>query len=419
MENEKRRAFPESFGSPAPSSTMKLVEIDCGIPFLSEEIVFDILKRLPVKSLIRFRSVCSLWKNLINTPSFISEHLGHSRRQNPSLVFQRNLVGDSLNLYLLDRDLHLRDVHIGPSIDSFRSARIVGSSNGLLCVQIDLRGVFPPTILLWNPAIREVKQVPRSRTINDFRFDCVLGFAFSPIVNDYKIVTTYAETGDVVSGVEVYSLSTNSWKGVEFTALEAISFLSDCVCVNGSIFWVTVKRGLAFDGGDDAYFIVSFDLAMEEFKLIAPPPLSRNIGAKLAVYEDRLAILYYYCSNAVDSRHTFIDLWVICDEGIGGGCDASLSWSKKFTRGPYPCYLHPLTIWRNQIVCDVFAIQTCEDEPGEEEKRSDEMKAGMYLFNLASDDFVVFDSDRYGDNHDVFGYFECLVPLSNIHIKKL
>lgn len=40
-------------------------------PELPEEIVMEILARLPVKSLLRFKSVCRGWRAIISEPSFI------------------------------------------------------------------------------------------------------------------------------------------------------------------------------------------------------------------------------------------------------------------------------------------------------------------------------------------------------------
>ena len=42
---------------------------------LPDDIVLNILSRLPVKSLLRFRCVCKTWVSSITTPNFISTHL--------------------------------------------------------------------------------------------------------------------------------------------------------------------------------------------------------------------------------------------------------------------------------------------------------------------------------------------------------
>ena len=45
---------------------------------LLEELVIEILLRLPVKSLLRFKSVSKAWQAIISDPSFICSHLRQS-----------------------------------------------------------------------------------------------------------------------------------------------------------------------------------------------------------------------------------------------------------------------------------------------------------------------------------------------------
>lgn len=50
---------------------------------LPEDLVIDqILSRLPVKSLMRFKSVCKRWHSLPTNPSFIASHLKHRNTPN-------------------------------------------------------------------------------------------------------------------------------------------------------------------------------------------------------------------------------------------------------------------------------------------------------------------------------------------------
>ncbi|XP_028755879.1 putative F-box protein At3g16210 [Neltuma alba] len=166
-------------------------------PFLPEEIIRNILKRLPVKSLMRFQCVCKHWKNLFKCPSFIADHFHHSSHQNPLLLLQPEREGQYIShLYLLDREMQVHDLS-----NLFDAMRIIGSCNGLLCVEIDVQG-----------------------------------FGFSPMVNDYKIVRTYAEYKDSIYQVEVYSLSTRSWKEVEFDYMAGTRFVNDAITANGSMF---------------------------------------------------------------------------------------------------------------------------------------------------------------------------------------
>ncbi|CAH9067357.1 unnamed protein product [Cuscuta europaea] len=371
-----------------------------GAPFIPIEIISDVLKQLPVKSLIRFQSVCSHWKDLIKSPSFIATHLHHSIRENPSLIFVR-CVGYSWPPYFLDR--HMKHRHVqDPLLDSLEYVGIAGSCNGLLLARVDPPGTLT-SLYLWNPAIREIIAVPRSRSIMDSCHICSLGFAFSTTVNDYKIVLNYEKWCNVDSGFEVYSLTTNSWKKIETAIFKSIYFVADCITLNESIFWVGIKRGLASDGGENRV-TVSYDLATEKFRLMPPPPRSGIIAAKLTVYENRLGVFHY---SGVYQENTPIDLWVI-EEGIGS------SWSKILTCDPYrpfPYYVVPVTIWRNQIVWNVdpqFVVL----------ENHKIVTAGSFLFDPTSNEVKVLSSVRFGIHDAVFGYVESLVPIRYIHTGK-
>ncbi|KAI9127039.1 hypothetical protein K1719_001598 [Acacia pycnantha] len=107
-------------------------------PFLPDDIILHILKRLPVKSLIRSQCVCKHWKNLIKKPSFIAEHLHHSSHQSPSLLLRwPSFTSSDYRWGLLDCDMRELIVHSSSLIDSLSHLRLCGSSNGLLCLKIE------------------------------------------------------------------------------------------------------------------------------------------------------------------------------------------------------------------------------------------------------------------------------------------
>ncbi|KAL7218697.1 hypothetical protein ACSBR2_011880 [Camellia fascicularis] len=49
---------------------------------LPQEVLFDILARLPVKSLLQMRCVCKSWNSLINSPIFITSHMNQTLSNN-------------------------------------------------------------------------------------------------------------------------------------------------------------------------------------------------------------------------------------------------------------------------------------------------------------------------------------------------
>lgn len=57
---------------------------------LPEDVLIEILSRLPVKSLIRFRRVCKIWYDLLKSLNFISKHVKNYNVNHSHLVVKRN-----------------------------------------------------------------------------------------------------------------------------------------------------------------------------------------------------------------------------------------------------------------------------------------------------------------------------------------
>ncbi|XP_028791772.1 F-box/kelch-repeat protein At3g23880-like [Neltuma alba] len=357
--------------------------------FLHEEIIRNILKRLPVKSLLRFQCVCKQWKNLIKTRSFVADHLHHFGHQNLSLLLERS----RLRLCLLDCGLQLHEVQNAPLSKSVNGAMIVGSCNGLLSVEINRDKKFPPSLLLWNPANRVFRYVPR-RTYSDSN-KCEVGFGFSAVANDYKIVRTYAKFGDAVNRVEVFSLSRGTWKGIDIGNLKGVKLYAGSVTTNGAIFWSGLKLGA--EEKDDTEVIVSFELAKEVFTLLPRPELDYNASERLTVYENKLAMLSKIW-DADDESSDWIDLWVMEEGNCASG--EGWSWSKIYTSSPCPYMLYPMTVWRNQIVCEAF--------PEEDDVKGRHV---LYLLNPTTNDAKRFDIPKCGYVRNMWNYVESLVSL--------
>ncbi|XP_028755836.1 F-box/kelch-repeat protein At3g23880-like [Neltuma alba] len=386
---------------------MKQTGMNGATPSLPEEIITKILKRLPVKSLMRFQCVCKRWKILFKTPLFIQEHLCHSTFQNPCLVMGQSNPSYPFYLYLLDCKMQFHEFESAPLAGSLLGFFLVGSCNGLLCFA-DLKK-HPPAPLLWNPATRKVRQVP-IMTLDDFSdLDWFLGFGFSPIINDYKIVRLTQV--DAVCGVEAYSLGIGSWRNIQFDNIKDVYIERSGVTANGVMFWYGSKADLG-------YVIVSFDLATEVFTVMPWPAFVRE-SCLFTVYENKLAIFSH--SRASNSRDSCLSLTVM-EEGGMGSSGGRWSSSKKYTCNSYVpfCLLcqpyvevYTGTIWRNQIVWSNFRMAAfMEREMGNVEP--------LYLINVTTGELKIIEFPRRkpGYGFTVSNYVESLVPLGNVQIEE-
>ncbi|CAK9142904.1 unnamed protein product [Ilex paraguariensis] len=74
--NGKEKGKGKGEGNPSETKSSSSATVSsCNLP---QDLIVEILSRLPVKSLLRFKSVSKPWLALINNPKLISLHLSHT-----------------------------------------------------------------------------------------------------------------------------------------------------------------------------------------------------------------------------------------------------------------------------------------------------------------------------------------------------
>ncbi|XP_043700430.1 F-box protein CPR1-like [Telopea speciosissima] len=285
------------------------------LPF---EIIREILSRLPVKSLFRFRCVSKDWSCLISDPFFISLHLNRSSEKNPSLCLTD---GDRCFFTApIDGSSTATMVNI-PFEELMDPAEIVGSCNGLLCL------VFSNSwrIFFWNPAIREFKKLPDAPIVSPrilMITNTVLGFGYDPINDEYKVVriiyVCVRSWKDSLifqcDDVSVFSLGTGKWKKLGNVPF-GINSMSSQAVVNGSIHWMATQK----INSELSDLIVSFDVRNEVFREIQLPNCVEGKRHKFVrALEGFLSLIECIPGGNVE-------IWVMKDYGVNG------SWTKQFT----------------------------------------------------------------------------------------
>jgi F-box interacting protein len=298
--------------------------------YLPDEVVVDILQRLPVKSLLRFRLICRSWNSLITTPAFIDSHLNRSIENNdsnnlphPLLIVRYCPENPNAEHYKLFRDDEAFEecTELEFPIKSRRINHflLIGSENGLICFLEQER------YILWNPSIRKVVTLPKPCITRKTHGSCWLrqAFGFDPRTNDYKVVRiAYSAFADKVM-VEVYSFSTGSWR-ITSNSVPSLDYVHDTywlvpkACLKGSVHFAGSTRG------NKAVF--SFDLRDEVFReMILPDKIGdRRLETDtcvFCVFRDSLALLCYY----EHERKKYCSIWVMKEYGLVD------SWVKLFT----------------------------------------------------------------------------------------
>ncbi|CAH1435492.1 unnamed protein product [Lactuca virosa] len=268
---------------------------------MSDELPFHIqeaiLKRLPIKSLIQFRSVSRTWKSLIDSSEFIAAHsVSHTQPQH--LFVSYTDTKEDKYVSFIDDDSFPQHRFV-PSLPlSIRHPRIVGSSYGLLCFKGDSASIYRKRIaVLLNPSIRKSIAIALPDMIYTNHL-IVLGFGVCPVTIDTKIIQiTQMRWG---WGSELKSEIGNFWEvkvykqsSGKFTSLSgnlpsiSIHIMGPQVVIGKSIYWCAVDCATADSVLKTRNLIMSFDLTNESFEVIDLPdriailPLSQFSVSKL------------------------------------------------------------------------------------------------------------------------------------------
>ncbi|XAR70660.1 hypothetical protein NMG60_11027581 [Bertholletia excelsa] len=268
---------------------------------LPEEVSADILSRLPVKSLLRFRCVSRNWCSLIDRPDFVKLHLNRSIKAKANLCV---ILRDS-HLYSVDFDslhgaVHAAQMDHHPLWCQDYGTEVWGSCNGLLCISNAL-----DTLCIWNPSTRKSRKLPYASieipNLSRYCENRIYGFGYDCASDDYKVVRIVVlkglENDSFDYEVKVYSLKSNSWHRVEkFPTYPNIKRTAG-VLASSALHWVVSSEPEL----DRVGLIVAFDLKHEKFQLVPPPDFSdMNFFMNVQNLNGFLAVVCNYCLARVD-----------------------------------------------------------------------------------------------------------------------
>ncbi|XP_074341821.1 F-box/kelch-repeat protein At3g23880-like [Apium graveolens] len=287
-----------------------------------DRIVKEILIRVPVKSMVRFRCVCKLWNSLVSNPDFTrsQSNLSVSNNFDDDHIILNKRLPDS-NLSIISRatlsETRINKVPYPAAIHA--DMHLVGSINGLVCVVcLSSLGYY---FIIWNPATQISKKILLLKKswwpfkLEKDLWPCLLGFAWDHISNDYKLIF---DTMLSLSAV-AYSCKTDSWSNVavRWTRYWKDARWSPSVIVKGIPYW---------NQSDE---IIKFDAKINEFTYFSVP--KRHV------------------------HYTLIDL---------NGC---LGWIGYIRLGQYAfqlpdvyCFDEKNRIWSKRYIINIIACLSCE-----------------------------------------------------------
>ncbi|GLT41351.1 hypothetical protein SLA2020_154220 [Shorea laevis] len=310
---------------------------------LPSEILLEILSRLPITSLIHFKTTSHGCYDLIADTRLPPMFRNRVSDSNPCLILFNHNLPVSQQLHFVDIEDCSRRVRKIEPPQHLKIANLVGSCNGLLCLSFPIISHLFVSygLLIYNPFVGDAVRVPPAVQFFD-QFE-VFGFGFHPRTGEFKVVRiVYYEketmVGDPVldveeldegfdtvdeSMVQVFTVGTTEWRNKGAPPPELGDEIGPPVAlVEGSLHWVTP---VGMGGVDPIFGIISFDLAAEVFKEIPHPPCQRLVSDRC-----NLSVLSGCLSAAIGSGETgHFDMWVMKQYHV------KESWVKQFSFDPY------------------------------------------------------------------------------------
>lgn len=309
---------------------------------IPSDIITEILSRLPVKPILRFRCVSKSWCSIIDSDDFIQRHLRQSitTYSNHSIIYGYMLTGlRSIDVNSFDESYAVQSHAVQTPVDFLTSDYMSNSCNGLILVSAK------PLLFLWNPFSRRKKILPSASTIEPTTEHSreLYGLGYNSRNNDYKIIRVVefrnAAQQWINSKTEIYSLKLNSWKCVQsFPYPLPLSLGNLGIHVNGTLHALVEDFSLVHS--NTSIRIVCFSVEEEKrYELMLPTYIPiENVKLELHMLRESL------CLTSISKSR--VDTWVM--NGSEESWSQLLSVSRTMIHpAPVPYSLMPLAYSNN------------------------------------------------------------------------
>ncbi|KAK7340705.1 hypothetical protein VNO77_21415 [Canavalia gladiata] len=266
---------------------------------LPRELVVEILLRLPVKPLVRFKCVGKSWLALISDPRFAKSHFERDAAPSHRLLYLRNYGTEALSI---DVDASLQD-------DSTAVALI------------------PRPLMSWPRTTKSGVQIFGScrgqlsysdvgqQLFDSYEFTLLFGLGYDASTDDYLVVVTWAEYRrprvDRAIRVVLFSVRTNSWKEIQGAPIPYMyNPYQAGLLFNGAIHWLAFRQYVVNDVN------LVFDLIEKNLSEISLPDGNFTDGTfyNLRIVGGCLSVSYL--------RETSTEMWVMKEYNVQS------SWTK-------------------------------------------------------------------------------------------
>ncbi|XP_055824041.1 F-box/kelch-repeat protein At3g06240-like [Solanum dulcamara] len=273
--------------------------------YFPEEIIVEILIRLLVQSLLRFKCVLKSWKMLITSNYFKAKHCNHARNNKKILIY-RWLRDGTISYYCSSlssaQPAALQKLGACPSNHHYE----------ILCCYDGLSLLLSRDgYLLWNSSTNESIQLPNiklrhiSRSTYEEASVGTYGLGYDSITDDYKILKI-----DNLASNKILALKSGSWRNIDNIFYNYTHHKDTLIFVRGAFHWICRDIRLP------KYFMLSFNISNEVYtEILLPDEICKNMPFINRVASVIEGMLCAYCTRLNEGVATF-KLWVMKDYGI-------------------------------------------------------------------------------------------------------
>ncbi|XP_057452967.1 F-box/kelch-repeat protein At3g23880-like [Lotus japonicus] len=266
-------------------------------PILPPELIEEILLRLPVQSLLRFKCICKSWLSLISDPNFAKSHYDLAAKPTYRVLFKSKsgfkVTSIDIESSLHDHTLARSYVRLTPhQIADYYPIYIYGSCRGFLLIQWKHRN-----LLVWNPT-----------TADDY---------LVILIAMYRYGST-----DCKTHIEIFSFKTNSWNQIQGFKFPywTTKFDQAGLLLNGALHWLVYSRDT------EDHVIIVFDLKQMSL-LEIPIPLDIDMELKSISRQYYLRVLGDCLCLCYPAQHIWdvaAEIWIMKNYKVQS------SWTKSF-----------------------------------------------------------------------------------------
>ncbi|KAI5658320.1 hypothetical protein M9H77_27113 [Catharanthus roseus] len=297
------------------------------ISLLPNELIIEILLKLPPEIVYKFQSVCSKWRSLTSTPYFIETHL--NQQKVPAILFQENTGCSELEVFFMENwttRTSPKITIVRPnciSSESWKSYQTCLSYNGLIILKGSQN--WFTDFVIYNPVNHEAVRI-----LNPGGGD-IYGMFFHPILRQYCILWGLFQT----KYVEFKMLNLGpkpKWKEIKFGGSSVSSYapLFPSLHIHDNLYWIAGYK----NSPNCEEFILILDIIKEKFSSMGHPELAccRARGYDFSSHHKAMNLLkkdsslsfIHFCRGEISHSISTIHIWILSD-------DVEKNWVKTHT----------------------------------------------------------------------------------------